>query len=200
MANIDWPSGLIIGEYQIRPVRTVPLQRGAYSMAESSIDFAGDLWKAEYTLRHMTLEAAGRLRAWCLDIVEPGNRGRIYTPLGTRGVLGTCDADNLSASAAVAGAGTISASGASNGQTLLSGSYLSISSHLYMVRSDVTFSGTTEIPIWPRLREAHGGGQTVRLTNARSVWKLAGNEIPDFGRLSKNLEEPLTLKLEEALR
>lgn len=202
MAFIDFPPLPVIGQFAIGQVRTIPLQRGAFSLEESSLDFGGEMWTAELEIICRTNEAAGQLQAWFHDIVKPGDRGRLYTPLGTRGVLGTmASASRTLAASAVAGAASISMNSAPSGQTLLRGSYFSIRSHLYQVREDVTFTGSpATVKIFPRLRQAESSGETVDFTNARSLWKLQGNQVPDLARRELHRPEPITVKLAESIK
>lgn len=89
--------------------------------------------------------------------------------------------------AQAAGSQTLAITGFTGTGALLPGDYVQIGYRLYRVLEQQD-SGTASVGIWPSLREALAGGETVIVTNTKGLFRLATNKrswSADVTRLSQ---------------
>lgn len=201
MTAIDLPATARFQEYEIQIITTAPLQRGAYNLADHTLDFGGEMWRATYRIVAPTLAEAAEWQGILDEVREVGNYLRLYTPNGTRAQFGTMqDAAGALVGAHSAGARNVTLDGLTNGTTIGRGTYFDIDDDMYRVRKDavVNGSGQAAIEVTPRLRQALANDATVQFDNARSRWKLAGDP-PGFIRDNPTRYNSVALDLQEAI-
>ena len=163
------PTDIGIAEIQLTATNAIAVSRSPFTFATQVHAYPGEMWSASITIPPVRKELAEPWVAFLLSL-----RGQYGTFL--LGDPNMTEPQGTATSATITGsAGDRSVTVAMTG-TLKAGDYIQIGANanarLHKVVADQSGSGTLEI--WPALRVQRSGA-TAKLTDARGVFRLAGN-------------------------
>lgn len=162
---------------------TVGLTASAFTQQQKVYQWRGQYWEVDVVMKPMKRADAEAWNAFFLKLkgqvgtfyLSPDPNGRTVrgsasSSPGTPIVNGALSAN--SSSVAITNA-TASATG-----YLLAGDYIAINNQLLKVLNDVNTNGSGEatLDIFPSIRTALSGSETVTVNNAQGIFRLATNE------------------------
>jgi len=162
---------------------TVGLSRSPYTSQQKVYQWRGQFWEVDVTLKPMKRADAESWNAFFLKL--KGQVGTFYLspdPNGrtVRGSASSSAGTPIVNGSLSANSSSVDITGATAGATgyLLAGDYISINNQLLKVLNDVntTGSGTATIDVFPNIRTALSGSDTVTVSNAQGIFRLASNE------------------------
>jgi hypothetical protein len=170
-----------------RPRNATIVARSTVGLSESQFSFkvqkqrhSGQRWEFDLELPPMTQTEAAEWEAFLLKLN------------GTEGTVLVEDPDRKSAAGAATGTPTVSgahSAGAnslatagwttSTANILVAGDRIQIGNYMYTIldsqNSDA--SGNATFDIWPRLRAAQSGGESITTSNCKTTMRLASNQM-----------------------
>ena len=162
---------------------TVAVSVSPYTSQQKVYQWRGQFWEVDVTLKPMKRADAESWNAFFLKL--KGQVGTFYLspdPNGrtVRGSASSSAGTPIVDGSLSANSSSVDITGATAGATgyLLAGDYISINNQLLKVLNDVNTSGsgTATIDVFPNIRTALSGSDTVTVSNAQGIFRLASNE------------------------
>lgn len=199
---LDPPAAFKAADWSLSLADTVAEPRSGYTMVESRLDYAGEMWALTVTTPPLRQPDAVAILAWCDRLRDADAAARLSVPLpiGGLGMFGTSAAATVTVTAdAVAGARSVAVTGIGVGLTLGAGQMIAVGDHLHRLRATVTGTAAT-LSLTPRLRRPVTIGQTLSLVDATGIFRLQARPThhltaSQFGAHAA----PMTLEFREAL-
>ena len=171
-------NGVIItfASVKLSAINNVALTSSVWTFKTFTQAHKGQMWKMDLSLPVMEREHAMPWVAWLIAL--KGKRGTFLCgDPSYKEPLGYATGTPVVSGNQTAGSETITVTGwsANTSNILKASDYIQIGTHLYMVLEDVVSnaSGTTEIPIFPMLRENVSNGMQVITENPKGLFRLA---------------------------
>lgn len=162
---------------------SVGLNRSPFTYQTLTQENIGQMWAIDVTLPPMKRETAEPWVAFFLKL--NGQRGTfLIGDPASAAPRGTVPGSPLVDGAHAAQSSELSTKGWATSQTgiLLAGDYIQVGNRLHKVLDDADSDGSGEatLTIWPRLREALSGDETIITSGARGLFRLSGNAMSLF--------------------
>jgi hypothetical protein len=185
---LSLPSSPGFREITVRPQSAVADSRSPFTFDGQIQEHQGQMWAADVSLPVLSNADSGDWEAFLYklngrqgtfllgDPVRATSRGSASTTPGTPTADGAHTIRTNALSIAT-GLGTTTG-------YLKAGDHIQIGSgsdaHLYAVLDDVDLdaSGDATFDIWPKLRAALSGGETIVVDSAKGLFRLSQNELP----------------------
>lgn len=160
---------------EFRMSNVVGVSTSPFTLQQQLVRHQGARWEADVTIAEMERPAAEEWIAALTSLRGAWGTFRLGDPGGAT-PRGTWAGTPLVKGGSQTGE-TLLVDGFSAGATVKAGDYLQVGDRLYKILVDATeAAGEITLDIWPRLRESPADNAVVTTSNARGLFRLAGNQ------------------------